>query len=208
MTITIESMGARAAGELEDSVYVRWLQSEWVNYFNSAIKQICALKPDAYTVRGNVLLVAGAIQSLPAAGHRLIRPTRNMGSNGTTVGNAVRFVNLGPQNDFNEAWYSQENGASVDDVFYDERHPLEFFVSPPASGYYLEVIYAAIPALVVIGSNFPLRDIYETPAMYFAKGFAHQANRNDADFARGQSFMDLGFSSLGLQKVSEKEISK
>lgn len=206
MTITIQSMVTRAAKELEDSGYGRTLESDWVNYFNSAIKQICTLKSDAYTVRGNVQLVSGVIQSLPTGGTRLIRPTRNMGIAGNVAGNSVRFVVLDAQNSFNESWYSQTNSDAVEDVFYDERHPLEFFVSPPAPNYYLEIIYAATPAVVTISSNFPLIDIYETPAIYFAKGFAHQANRADVDFNRGNAFMDLGFSSLGLQKGSEMEL--
>ena len=208
MTITITSMVTRAAVEVEDSAYGRWTQLNWVDYFNSAIKEICRLKFDAYTKRANVVLASGVIQALPSDGHRLIRPTRNMGADGVTVGNAVRFVELDPQNSFSETWYSQTNGTSVDDVFYDSRHPLEFFVSPPASTYYLEIIYAAIPAVVVIGSNFPLIDIYETPAIYFAKGFAHQANRADVDFNRANAFMELAFSSLGLQKGSEKETER
>lgn len=206
MTITITSMVTRAAAEVEDSAFGRWSQNNWVDYFNSAIKEIIRLKPDAYTVRANVLLASGVIQTLPAGWHRLIRPTRNMGETGTTVGNVIRYVQMDSQDGFNEAWFAQSNGTSVDDLFYDERHPLEFFVSPPCPNYYIELIGAAIPSLVTIGSNFPLLDIYETPAIYFAKGFAHQANRADVDFARGQAFMDLAFSSLGLQTGSEAKI--
>ena len=207
MTIAITDMIARAADDLEDAAFARWTQLKWVEYFNSAIKEVCRLKSDAYTVRGNVTLVAGNIQTLPADGYRLIRPTRNMGG-GTVAGKAVQFVNLDPQNSFDDTWYTQEDAAEVDDVFYDDRHPLEFFVSPPAPTYRLEIIYAAIPAAVVLAGNFPLNDIYETPAIYFAKGFAYQANRNDVDFSKSQAFMDLGFSSLGIQKGNEKEIDE
>jgi len=206
MTIAITDMVDRAARELEDSAFGRWSQSNWVDYINSAIKEVCRLKPDAYTVRENVQLANGNIQSLPTDAYRLIRPTRNMGLDGIEAGNVVHFVKLDPQNSFDDTWYTQEDGTAVDDVLYDEQHPLEFWVSPPAPSYYIEIICSKIPSVVTISSNLPLIDFYETPVIYFAKGFAHQANRNDVDFSRSQAYMDLGFSSLGIQKSNEREI--
>lgn len=205
MAILISSLVTRASGELEDANFDRWSQDDWINYFNSAIKEICRLKMDAYTVRSVVQLASGTIQSLPEGAYSLIRPTRNMGVDGNTVGSGVRYVMLDSQNSFDESWYTQTDETEVTDVFYDIRHPREFFISPPASGYYLEIIYATTPDAVTILSNFPLLDIYETPAIHFAKAFAHMANRSDVDFGRAQAYLDLGYSSLGIQKGNERE---
>lgn len=206
MVIAISDMVARSAEDLEDSGYTRWSQAKWIDYFNSAIKEVCRFKTDAYVVRGNVTLVDGNIQSLPDRGYHLIRPVRNMGG-GTVPGKGIRYTSLDAQSDFDVDWYEQENAIEVDDVFYDSRHPTEFWVSPPAPAYVIEIIYAATPAAVTLTDNFPLLDIYEMPAIYFAKAYAHQANRNDVDMAKANAFFELGFSSLGVQEGNE-EVAK
>ncbi len=208
MTITIQSLVDRSAKEVEDLKMERWDYTDWVNYANEAIVAVCRHKPDAYTVRGNVKLVAGSVQSLPADGNQLIRPMRNMGANGSVAGSGIRLVSLDSSTDFDVDWHIADDATSVDDVMYDPDHPLEFWVSPPAPNYYIELIYSAIPTRITLSSNLPIRDIYEMPVIYFMLGHALTSNRADADFARGEAYLDLAFSSIGIQRQGEVSATK
>ncbi len=203
MAITIQSLVDYAAKEVEDIDGDRWDYTDWVEYTNKAIADVCRLKPDAYTVRGNVKLVAGSVQSLPSDGHQLVRPMRNMGANGLLPGAGIRLVSLDSSTDFDVDWHTEPDATSVDDIMYDPNHPLEFWVFPPAPNYYVELIYAALPTDVVLSDNLPIIDIYKNPVIHFMLGHALSSNRADADFARGQKYFSLAYSSLGIQHQSE-----
>lgn len=204
MAYLVATIVAQVAADLEDAGFTRWSQDDFVAFYNRAVASVCRHKPDAYTVRGNVQLVAGPIQSLPALGHRLIRPTRNMGANGSDPGSAIRLVDLDSQVDFDPSWYVAEDSTEVSDVLYDDAHPEEFFVYPPAVGYYIEILYAAVPAQADIDGTLPLKDIYYEPVQNFMKGYALQGNRSDADFNKANGYLALAFSGLGLQMQNEK----
>lgn len=207
MTITILEVVDAAANELEDPDYERFSYADWVKYCNRAIEDVCRFKPDAYTTRVNVQLEPGTVQSLPSNAMQLIRPTRNMGEAGTIAGRGIRMMALDAQNGFNPDWHSDAVGTEVDDVFYDPTHPLEFWVSPAVPYNYIELICAAIPTAVTISSNLPVRDIYRNPVLYFMLGHALHGNRADTDFARGQAYLDLAYSALGIQSKGRDEMA-
>lgn len=208
MTITIQSLVDNAAGEVEDFDMERWSYVDWVKYANLAFADVCRFKPDAYTVRGNVKLVAGSVQSLPADGSQLIMPMRNMGANGILPGGGIRFVSLESSTDFDVDWHTADDSTSVDDIMYDPTNPLEFWVSPPAPNYYVELIYSALPTAVTLSDNMPVRDIYESSVKYFMLSHALHSNRADADFTRGQAYYSLALSTLGVQLTGEQATTK
>lgn len=200
---TIQSLVDAVETNLEDESNDRWSEPDHVGYCNRAIEAVCRWKFNAYTVRENIQLAAGAVQSLPAKRTMLVRAVRNMGATGNASGSAIRTVNLDSLNDFDADWHNADNGTSVDDVLYDKDHPLEFWVYPPAANYYIEVITAGIPAEVVIGGTLPILDIYRTPVIYLMTGYAHQANRADADFEKGKAYIQMAMTELGIQTQGE-----
>jgi hypothetical protein len=198
-TYSIQSIVDSVETILEDESNERWSEDQLVEYCNRGMEKICTIRPDAYTVRENVTLVAGTAQTLPVRRHRLIRPIRNMGASGTKPGTAIRFVSFDMLNDFAPDWHTVDNAKAVDDVLYDANHPLEFWVSPPATGFLIELLMAAIPDVVEINDRLPILDIYRTPLIYLMCGYAHQANRNDVDMAKGREYIGMAMMELGAQ---------
>ena len=202
---SIQSIVDSVEAILEDESNERWTPDDFVTYCNRGMEKICAIKPDAYTVRENVTLVAGTVQSIPERRHRLIRPIRNMGAAGNKPGSAIRYVTFDMLNDFSPDWHSADNADEVDDVLYDSNHPLEFWVSPPAYGKKIELLMAAIPDAVTIDGTLPILDIYRTPLIYLMCGYAHQANRNDVDINKSKEFIGMAMMELGVQVQGEQK---
>jgi hypothetical protein len=201
---SIQSIIDEVEATLEDEENERYTPDNMLAYYNRAIEAVCRIKPDAYTVRENVTLVSGTVQSLPARRHRLIRPVRNMGGTGDNPGPSIRLVEFDSLNDFNPGWHTEDNSTSVDDVLYDESHPLEFWVSPPAPGNQIELIMAALPdAAEEADGTISILDIYRTPLIYFMVGYAHQSNRSDVDLNRGKEFIGMAMAELGVQMQGE-----
>lgn len=202
-SITIQALVTETAGDLEDPSHDRWAEVDLVNDCNRAIETVCRWKPDAYSVRENIQLATGAVQSLPARRHQLIMPIRNRGATGNVEGNAIQFTAFDTLNGFDTSWLNAENGTSVDDVLYNPRHPEEFWVYPPASGYYIEVLMYGIPDTVTISDTLPLQDIYRTPLVYLMTAYSLQNNRADANFAKAKEYIQMAMVELGVQDKAE-----
>ena len=200
-SITILSLVEESAKKLEDEDYDRYTPTDLVTFCNMALETVCRIKPNAYSVRENVQLVSGSVQSLPSRRHALIRPVRNMGSTGSAPGAGIRLVDLDTLNDFDIDWHTTDDATAVSDIAYDPMHPLEFWVYPPATNYYVELITAAIPDAVDIDGVLPIPDIYRLPVIELITGYALQANRADASFSRGAGYIQSAMINLGVQQA-------
>jgi len=161
-TILVSAIFTECDGVLLNANKSRWGDAEKLRYLNAAQRQIVLLKPSAYTVDAVYRLVAGTKQTIPdgtasfltPAGAtiseciQLIKVVRNMGTTGLVAGSAITPVGEDILNGIDPDWHLATAAAVVQNYIFDERAPLQFYVTPPqptSSQGYIEAVCSAIP---------------------------------------------------------------
>lgn len=169
MAITAQSIVHRVVDILQDTTSVRWPVSELVRYLNDGQREVVLYRPDATIKSATVACVAGAKQSLPTDGAKLIDVIRNSASAGTNK--AVRMVAREVLDAQIPNWYGLTGELDVVHFTYDPRDPKTFFVYPPAlTTTRVDITYSAFPSDVSepaagstyddVSGNLDLPDIY------------------------------------------------
>lgn len=167
---------------LQDESNDFWTEAEHLKAINDGMKEICTIKPDAYTVAASVTLAEGVVQDVPTGAFGIQDITCNMGvSPGATPGKAIRLINRKVLDAMNINWQSATAAAVVDYYMYDERYPLKFMVSPPqpSSGFgFVQMFYPKSPAEIAIGAVILIPDIYRTALFYYglSRAFLKEAD--------------------------------
>jgi len=207
MAVAVNSIVDKVESLLQDTTNARWPVLELVGWLNEAQKETVREKPEAYTTTTAVQLTAGTKQSIPAGGILLIDVIRNMGTDGTTAGNAIRIADRRLLDTHVPDWHHTKNSTQyVDNYVFDERNPKIYFVSPPSDGNnYVEICYSTIPATVAAGQNIILDDIYESVIIDY---MLYRAYSKDADYTnnaqRAISHYQAFLIALGQQDKAEK----
>ena len=188
---------------LQDPSNVRWSSADLLQYINDGEKVILVLKPDAYMLDTTFVLVAGVRQSIPASGVVFRDSPVNMGTDGTTQGHSIAFIDKDELDIHNPDWPTDDAAASVIRVIYNQDDPKKFYCYPPqpTSGFgYLRWPYAAIPADIAAASNsINLDDIYKEPLIQwclyksYSRDSKDAANKALADAAENRFYRLLGF---------------
>jgi|TARA_R100001460_G_scaffold13803_3_gene31126 hypothetical protein len=153
-TLTGANIIARVQDTLQDTTSVRWPEAELLRYINDAQREVVNLRPDASATTSNVQLVTGTKQTLPTAGLRLIKVTRNMSdaSGGATGKRAIRIVDSDILNtqepDWNDPTVSGDaaHGTNVKHYIFDQDDPRSFYVYPGVSGNaFVEIVFSKSP---------------------------------------------------------------
>jgi len=169
MAISAQSIVHRVVDILQDTTSVRWPVPELVRYFNDGQREVVLYRPDATIKSATVECVAGAKQSLPSDGAKLIDVIRNSAAAGTSK--AVRMVAREVLDAQIPNWYGLSGELDVVHFTYDPRDPKTFFVYPPAlTTSRVEITYSAFPTDVAepadgstyddVAGNMDLPDIY------------------------------------------------
>ncbi len=169
-TITAQAIIDSAAFTLQDASNVQWTRAELLGYVSDAQRDICLIKPDAYTLNAAVQLAPGTKQAVPATSNGFVRIARNMGT-GAVPGRVPRQVLLTTKDIQDPNWHSATTSATVMEYVYDERDPKVFYVSPPQPallmGYVDLVHYGIPPAIALEATVITLDDIYKTAFMHY-----------------------------------------
>jgi len=182
-TITAQNILDRAELLLHDDTNIRWPLVEGLNWINEGQREIVLLKPDAYSLTEALKMIAGTKQTIPAAGTMLLDVTRNMGDDGTTVGNVIRLVARRILDDGQADWHTQDAAAVVKHWVYDpETNPRVFYIWPKSDATnYIEICYAKAPTeIAAVGDTITLDDIYSPALLNY---FLYRAYAKDADYA-------------------------
>lgn len=165
MTVLASDIITRVSAAAADTSNVRWPSAEIINWINDAIREIAALHPDSCAQIGNVNLVSGTKQSMPAGTVALIRVTRNMGVGGNTPGEAPREADRELLDRVMPTWQAATATLVVKNFMRDLRTPRTFYVYPPMSGTTIvECEYSALPTPIVLTTDpLPLPDHYANP---------------------------------------------
>lgn len=171
-TILVKDLFFRVSSQLQDlsPQFTRWTQREFVDSLNDGQKAIAKYMPWSCARIDSVKLKPGTRQSIesiaasdiiagdgsPAAavtGTVLQSVIRNMGSNGSTPGRAVRVVDREILDINTPDWHGSAAAATPIAAFvFDPRTPKVFYVSPgiPAVGtWWAELSFLADPVTIV-----------------------------------------------------------
>lgn len=190
---------------LVDALWLRWPQSELLDYYNDAVRATIIVLPYAGASVENLDCVPGTRQSLPDGAIRLLDVTRVVG------GRAVQPVPREVLDSQYPDWHSMT--GPVERYCYDESVPKTYHVFPGAlAGVQLEAEVARIPApvgLQGIEADFPLDELYVNPIIEFmlyrafSKDAENGANSNSAA-THYQNWSDL----LGVKTQAEQAQGK
>lgn len=193
---------------LNDQDETRWTPSELAAWTNDAQKLVALMRPDASVSNSVVSLSAGTKQSIPTDGFRLLDVIRNIGSDGTSAGRAVRIVDREVLDSQDPMWHTTTQSATIKHFIYDNRNPLTFYVYPPAqSGAKLELMYSKAPAEVVnANDNLAISDLYLDTVLNYVM---YRAYSKDADFSANANlatgYLQVVYSMLGIK--TQKDVA-
>lgn len=185
-TILASAIIDKAEIILQDTTNVRWTSDELLGWLNDAQREITLAKPETSVKTTAVLLAAGTKQTLgsgsTADAIMLLKVIRNMGTNGTTAGNAVRVVSGEILDAQRPGWHAETSTSSVQHVVYDPRNPKQYYVYPPNTGTgYVEVMYSCTPVNVAtVGSTITVDDVFANAIMDY---ILYRAYSKDVEYA-------------------------
>lgn len=182
-TITVASILTKVSTILQDPTNIRWPTDELILWLNDGQREVALFKPNAFTVNTAVVCVAGTKQTLPATALSLIDIVRNMGTSGTTPGNAIRAVSREILDTQVPNWHAATASATAKHFVYTPLDPKTYYVYPPqpSSGQgYVEMVYVAAPSDATSGGNITIDDIYVTALINYVLSRAYS---KDAEYA-------------------------
>lgn len=183
--------------------------ADWLSYLNDTQKAIVLAKPDANVQVAATQLAAGSKQSVTGS-IALIKLTRNMGTDGSTPGAPIHYVDWEQFNYIISTAYTATTSATAEVYSYDKDVPSIYYVYPPqptSSMGYVEEVYAGMPTnLTAITDAISLPDIYETVIL---NGMLYRATlrqvdeyaMQQAEIYRGVFNQDLGVRNASQDKV-------
>lgn len=193
MLLSVIVDGARLT--LIDTSKVAWSDDELTGYANEAIRTICHVKKDAYTVRDYIPLVAGIKQALPAGGIAVLDggPNEVSGRMCTLVDREL----LDAENDF---WPAATQERDAQHWASDPRDPRRFDVTPPNDGSgSVQFLYGAVPdAVAYNGGTFPLPDTYQRAVECFVLSRALGKKTRRQDPVQASAYMEEFKQLIGL----------
>lgn len=180
-TVTVASVIDKAQVILQDTTGIRWPDDELLGWLNDGQREIVLYKPNAFVKNTSVLLTTGTKQGLPADGVQLIDVVRNMGTNGSTPGRAVRITIREILDSQIPNWHTEAATNEVKHFMYSMLDPKNYYVYPPNTGLgYVELIYGAAPTEATLQSTITLDDIYQTILVDY---ILYRAYSKDTEFA-------------------------
>lgn len=209
MTVAVNDLIDKAEIILQDTTNVRWTAVELIGWLNNGQNEIVLYKPDASVTNAAVVCIEGTKQTIPAAtGIRLIDVVRNMGTNGTTPGNAVRLISREILDAQVPGWHSVTGSATAQHYIFDDRDPKNFYVYPPqpsSSFGYLELVYSSSPTAAAADGNIALDDVYQSVLLDY---ILYRAYQKDADYAsndaRSKGYYQAFLQALGIMDKVEQ----
>lgn len=164
-TIIASSVIAKAQIILQDVAGVRWpSDTELLGWLNDGQREVAVFKPNAYVKHSATQLAPGTRQAVPADCISLVDVVRNMGTNGTTPGRAIRVSYREVMDAQVPNWHAATPRAEVRHFMYSALDPKVFWVYPPqpdtAPGF-VEIVYGAVPVTATFSGPIQIDDIYQ-----------------------------------------------
>lgn len=204
MATKVRSLLSRAASLLNDEEYVRWEESELLEWLNDG-QRVIARGPatDAYVVRDTIQAAAGTVQSLPSDGIRLVDVVKNV-----STGRSILQADYAIADALSSTWRNMTAGEAQN-FFYDERNPKQFEVYPPQSGgEQIEVVYNAQPGDAAVTGTIAIDDMYADALIDYMVYRALSKDTEDVsvDLRRADSFYKAFLVGAGFKDSTDAMI--
>jgi hypothetical protein len=187
-TILVSTVIEKAQIILQDTTGLRWpSDTELLGWLNDGQREVMVFKPNVNVKNESVKLGAGTKQALPADGVQLVDVVRNMGTNGTTPGRAIRIVMREILDSQNPDWHASTPSATTKHYTYSTLDPKTFYVYPPqpaSNQGYAEIVYGAVPANAVINGVISIDDIYQNVLIDY---ILYRAYSKDTEYAADET---------------------
>ena len=183
----------------------QWDKQEVVDYCNLAGRETAVFAPDANRVIESIRFAPGVKQSIPSGRIALIDVRRNMGSDGSTPGEAITRTEIALISVVSRGWASETPGATVKNWMPDGL--TAFYVYPPADGSgFVEIEASAVPAIIVYDEpgawQNALIGVAEKYVNAVINHVLHQCYKKDSDFP-GNLQRELKYYNLFLHEVGQ-----
>lgn len=201
----------RAEYILKDAGNDRWTEAELLIWLNEGQRAIVLVKPDANATMEAVQMSSGTEQSLPTSAIQLLDATYNMGTDGSTVGDAVTIVDRGIMDACYPGWQNETAATTIKHVIYDPvKLPKKYWIYPQSDGTnYLQIITGKLPSDVAAKeNNINLDDEYVPALMEWIlyRAFSKDAEYNETS-ERALMHLDSFQTLLGVREESEQRFA-
>ncbi len=169
-----------AARLVVDKTMIRWDKAFWADAFNSAIRAILSIRPDALTANEDFVCVEGSTQTIPSNARFVVDVVRNKGG-AAISGN----VNLKMLDDYRPEWRTEPLAQAAKAWLYDDRNPNTFYMYPPVeAGTTIECVFAKVPTPVTTAdydsdTKCELNPVYDNAIIEW---LVYRAFSEDAEF--------------------------
>jgi hypothetical protein len=185
--------------------------NDYLGWINDAQITAAALKPDISVGVRNKALVAGVYQTISSDAHALIRPIRNMGTDGNTPGTRIQTADYDLFENNNPDWMSAEPSATVDVIMVDERNDGGFFCFPPqpeTGQGHIQVVEAIVPPrLANINQPITINDIHEPHLFQYMLFRGYSATSSPIAKNSAMSAWNMFVTGLGRKDMVDKVFS-
>jgi hypothetical protein len=208
-TLTAQDVLMRVDALVQDPQNTFWTQAQQLKWLSDAQRLVVVAKPDQNVTAATLQLAAGTRQALPTGKLKLIRVTRNMGTNGTTPGKAIRLLDIDDMNSFSPGWHSATESAEVKGYMFDPNAPKMFFVTPPQPGSnqgYIEYLASSVPAEITDPANTIVVDDVFLPVLVdyvTARCLAAESTENSAN--KANFYFGLVAQALGMDTQAVRQ---
>lgn len=184
MPIPVSELTSRASDIIQDVLNVRWPVEELLRWINDGAREVILYRPSAHAVTKTLPLKSGTYQEIPEGGVQLLDVIRNMGTDGTRPGIAVRRTDRNLLSDQDPNWHSSSPGSAIYHYTVEDRNPKGFYVWPAArAGMQVEMLYACLPdAVTSIEQTLDMGAEYINPIVSYV---VYRCFSKDSEYSQG-----------------------
>jgi len=210
MSITCQNIIDETEIILNDTSNADWASADLFTFLKSCQRELVLMKPEASMTNAAVQLATGAKQTIPTGGICIVDIVRNMGTDGSTAGEAVQWVDLDTIKDINPDWSTDTAAATVENWMSDKRNPKAFYVYPPqpsSNQGYVEEVYSVTPAdPASIAAAITLDDIYAPVLTHLLLHRAYSIDAAQSQYAwrRAQYHWNIAVTLLDRKDLREE----
>ena len=206
MTISAQSIIQRTSETLYDMTSIKWPVSRQIRYLNDGQRDTVLHRPDAMNTPFVWTLVAGAKQTLPVDGEKVI----DVLSNATGSRRAVTKVDRALLDAQVPGWRGLTGSTEILHWMYDPRDPKTIETFPPAAvGAALDSEYARRPTDIAdvpagslytaVAGNISIGDLFANALQDYILFRCHSENTQHAQPARAQAHYAAYANALGVE---------
>jgi len=213
-TVLASTIIGRAQTIFVDTGSTRWPTAECLDWLNAGQVEIATIASESFAQATVVPLIAGTKQSAPTGTILILRPVRNMGSDGATPGEPIRQVAQKTLDAFRMTWHTDAQNAVTKNFVYDPSVRGTFYVHPPAvAGQKIELMLVPTPTNVAASSNaITIDDMYQNVLLDyilyrgFSKDIEIPGTPQRAAAHRAAFENSLGLNQKTIGAVDQKEV--